>query len=48
MCEWNGLNSNELGFVKNDLLGLAQLEFFENILKLIKDEKIDIYNLTLR
>lgn len=47
MCEWTGSELDELGFVKNDLLGLAQLEFFENILKLIKDEKIDIYNLPL-
>lgn len=50
MCEWTGPELDELGFVKNDLLGLAQLKFFENILKLIKEKKgdeIDIYNLPL-
>lgn len=50
MCEWTGPELDALGFVKNDLLGLAQLVFFTDILKLIKEHKgedIDIYNLPL-
>lgn len=50
MCEWTGPELDSLGFVKNDLLGLAQLVFFSDILNLIKQHKnedIDIYNLPL-
>lgn len=50
MCEWTGPELDALGFVKNDLLGLAQLVFFTEILKLIKQHKgedVDIYNLPL-
>lgn len=50
MCEWTGPELDTLGFVKNDLLGLAQLSFFENILSLVKkyeNKDIDLYNLPL-
>lgn len=50
MCEWTGAELDSLGFVKNDLLGLSQLDFFANIISLIKEnrgEKIDIYNIKL-
>lgn len=50
MCEWTGPELDSMGFVKNDLLGLAQLGFFQNILKLIKEhrgEDVDIYNIPL-
>ena len=50
MCEWTGPELDELGFVKNDLLGLNQLNFFENTINLIKKHKgvdVDIYNLPL-
>lgn len=50
MCEFTGPELDGLGFVKNDLLGLAQLSFFKDILYLIKKNKeknIDIYNLPL-
>lgn len=47
MCQWTGPELDSLGYVKNDLLGLSQLAFFSNILKLIKEhqgKEIDIYH----
>lgn len=50
MCEWTGPELDTMGFVKNDLLGLAQLGFIKNILTLIKEnrgESVNIYNIPL-
>lgn len=50
MCEWTGPELDTMGFVKNDLLGLAQLGFIKNIITLIKEnrgEDVDIYNIPL-
>lgn len=50
MCEWTGPELDTMGFVKNDLLGLAQLGFIKNILTLIKEhkkEEVNIYNIPL-
>ena len=50
MCEWTGPELDTMGFVKNDLLGLAQLGFIKNILTLIKEhrgENVNIYNIPL-
>lgn len=50
MIQWTGAEADGLGFVKNDLLGLSQLAFFEDILRLIKEKEnidLDIYNVPL-
>lgn len=50
MIQWTGAEADGLGFVKNDLLGLSQLTFFEDILRLIKEKEninLDIYNVPL-
>lgn len=50
VCEWEGSELDDLGFLKEDLLGLAQLSFFHHILSLVKEGgkgEIDIFNLPL-
>lgn len=48
VSEWNGYEMDDAGFLKDDILGIRQLDKFQDILKLIKDngkEVPDIYNL---
>lgn len=50
VTEWEGPQLEESGFLKEDILGLKQLEKFIGILKLIEQnhgEKIDIYSIDL-
>lgn len=48
ISEWEGPELDAIGYLKEDILGLRQLDKFEFILNLIKENKgeiIDIYNL---
>lgn len=48
VTEWSGYELDDAGFLKEDILGLAQLDKFQNILDLIKlngKEVPDIYDL---
>lgn len=50
VSEWEGNEMDSAGFLKEDILGIKQLDKFQNILKLIKENHgvdIDIYNLSL-
>lgn len=50
VSEWEGNEMDSAGFLKEDILGVKQLDKFQNILKLIKENHgvdIDIYNLPL-
>lgn len=50
VCEWEGGELDELGFLKEDLLGLSQLEFLHNICNLIKKNKnidLDVFSVPL-
>lgn len=50
MVQWTGPELDAYGFVKNDLLGLSQLTFFQEILKSIKQKRnidLNIYTLSL-
>lgn len=50
VSEWEGEELSEVGFLKEDILGLLQLDKFKDILTLIKknkNEEVDIYNLPL-
>jgi len=50
ISEWEGEELNDLGYLKEDILGLSQLDKFKNILNLIKEyynEEIDLYNIPL-
>lgn len=44
VTEWEGGELEEIGLLKEDILGIAQLTKFQDILSLIK-EKVDIYNI---
>ena len=49
VSEWEGPELEAAGFLKEDILGVLQLDKFENILKLIKEntgKEIDIYSIT--
>ena len=39
VLDWTGPEIDNLGYVKNDLLGLSQLVFFKDILRLIKENR---------
>lgn len=46
VTEWEGAEIEETGFLKEDILGIAQLDKLENILKLIEENhgiKLDLY-----
>jgi DNA polymerase-3 subunit alpha len=48
VSEWEGAEMEQVGFLKNDILGIRQLDKFRNILDLIEkrfDKKIDIYKI---
>ncbi|MCK9544982.1 MAG: DNA polymerase III subunit alpha, partial [Novosphingobium sp.] len=48
VTEWEGGELEKAGFLKEDILGILQLDKFANILKLIKsnrDEDVDIYHI---
>lgn len=50
VSEWEGNEMDSAGFLKEDILGVKQLDKFQNILKLIKENHgvdVDIYNLPL-
>lgn len=50
VSEWEGNEMDSAGFLKEDILGVKQLDKFQKILKLIKENHgvdIDIYNLPL-
>lgn len=50
VSEWEGPELEEAGFLKEDILGVKQLDKFENIINLIKEDKgkvIDIYSVPL-
>lgn len=50
VSEWEGPELEEAGFLKEDILGIKQLDKFENIINLIKVNKgkvIDIYSIPL-
>ena len=50
ICEWEGPYVEGAGYLKEDILGIQQLDKFRMIIDLIKEhygEKIDIYNLPL-
>ena len=50
VCEWEGKYVEEVGFLKEDILGILQLDKFRSILDLIKQstgDDVDIYNLPM-
>lgn len=50
VSEWEGIQLDSAGFLKEDILGIAQLDKFSNIIKLIKQNKninIDFRNIPL-
>ena len=50
VTEWEGVDLMNMGYLKEDILGLTQLDKFRNILDLIKintNNSIDLYNLPL-
>lgn len=50
VSEWEGVEMDSAGFLKEDILGVKQLDKFQDILKLIKEntgEDIDIYSIPL-
>lgn len=50
VSEWEGTEMDSAGFLKEDILGIKQLDKFQAILKLIKEnygKDVDIYNLPL-
>lgn len=50
VCEWEGKYVEEIGLLKEDILGINQLDKFKSILDLIKQstgEIVDIYNLPM-
>lgn len=50
VTDWEGLEVEEAGFLKEDVLGIIQLDKFEEMLRLIKENHgidIDIYSLPL-
>lgn len=50
VCEWEGPYVEAAGYLKEDILGIIQLDKFRMIVDLVKEhygEKVDIYNLPL-
>lgn len=50
VSEWEGEEIDKAGFLKEDILGIQQLDKFQDILSLIKEntgQEIDIYNLDI-
>lgn len=50
VSEWEGVYLEKAGFLKEDLLGISQLDKFKNIIRLVREnygEDIDIYNIPL-
>lgn len=50
VSEWEGMEMDSAGFLKEDILGVKQLDKFQDILRLIKEntgEEIDLYSVPL-
>lgn len=50
VTDWEGSEVEEAGFLKEDVLGIIQLDKFEEMLRLIKENHgidVDIYSLPL-